>query len=335
MSPTSPNYAWTSALSQKDLATAGFSVCPAGTPSAGYYAPYCNFMADYGASAGLSQALLPYPQYNASESCGGICNPFDMNGTASYNGLQTQLLKRYTNDLSVLANYTLSKSMSNTDSGFAYANYGSLNKFNQKSEWTVAAADQKQMVNLALVYELPFGPGKALFNQGGYLGKNLWGGWQLSGAFQYASGTPLTVFTNSSDPLLNGFNRANYDSSVPLQVNYKNYYKGKPVYSTAAFSDPGFAPGNSPRNLTELRTPFSSNENLAVAKRFFAGDRVNMELRMEFFNVLNRMQVCSPDTTVSDGAESFGYVQPNGSGGSSPCQGNTPRQGQAYFKLSF
>jgi hypothetical protein len=335
MSPTSPNYAWTSALSQADLAAAGFSVCPAGTPSAGYYAPYCNFMADYGASAGLSQALLPYPQYNASESCGGICNPFDMNGTASYNGLQTQLLKRYTKDLSVLANYTFSKSMSNTDSGFAYANYGALNKFNQKAEWAVGAADQPQMLNLALVYELPFGPGKQLLNEGGYLGKNLWGGWQVSGAFQYASGTPLTVFTSSSDPLLNGFNRANYDSRVPLHVNYNNYYKGRPVYNTAAFSDPGFAAGNSSRNLAQLRTPFSSNENLALAKRFYTGEHMNMELRMEFFNVLNRMQVCSPDATVSDGANNFGYVQPNGSGGSSPCQGNTPRQGQAYFKISF
>jgi len=56
---------------------------------------------------------------------------------------------------------------------------------------------------------------------------------------------------------------------------------------------------------------------------------------MEFFNVLNRMQVCSPDGTVTDGANNFGFVQPNGSGGSSPCQGNTPRQGQAYFRISF
>ncbi|WP_446742209.1 carboxypeptidase regulatory-like domain-containing protein [Silvibacterium acidisoli] len=335
MSPDSSNFAWTSALAQKDLASAGFGVCPAGTPSAGFYAPYCNFMSDYGANAGLSQALLPYPQYNASESCGGICNPFDLTGLSSYNGLQTSLLKRYTNGLSVLANYTYSKSMSNTDSGFAYANYGSLNKYNQRAEWAVGAADQTNMTNLALVYELPFGPGKHLLNQGGYLGKNLWGGWQVSGAFQYATGTPLTVFTSSSDPLLNGFNRANYDPSVPLHVNYNNYYKGLPVYNVKAFSDPGFAPGNSSRNLTQLRTPFGSNENLALAKRFYAGEHVDMEFRMEFFNVLNRMQVCSPNTTVSAGTDNFGYVQPNGSGGSSPCQGNTPRQGQAYFKISF
>lgn len=74
---------------------------------------------------------------------------------------------------------------------------------------------------------------------------------------------------------------------------------------------------------------------LVLAKHFYAGERVNMELRMEFFNVLNRMQVCSPDATVTDGANNFGFVQPNGSGGSSPCQANTPRQGQAYFKISF
>jgi hypothetical protein len=335
MSPNSPNYAWTSPVAQADLSSAGLSFCPSGTPSAGYYAPYCNFMKDYGANAGLAQALLPYPQYNPSESCGGICNPFDLNGTSAYNGLQTQLLKRYSDGLSILANYTIARSMANTDSGFAYQNYGSLNKFDQKSEWTVTTSDQTHMINLALVYDLPVGPGKQFLSTGGYLGKNLLGGWQMSGAFQYASGTPMTIYSNSADPLLNGFNRANFDSSVPLHVNYKNYYKGKPVFTTAAFSDPGFRPGNSPRNIEQLRGPFGSNENLALAKRFYAGERVNMELRMEFFNVLNRMQVCTPDGTVTDGADNFGYVQPNGNGGSSPCQGNTPRQGQAYFKISF
>jgi hypothetical protein len=118
-------------------------------------------------------------------------------------------------------------------------------------------------------------------------------------------------------------------------MNYNNYYRGKSVFSTSAFSDPGFAPGNSPRNLTQLRSPFGSNENLALAKRFYAGERVDMELRIDFFNVLNRMQVCTPDSTVTGGANNFGFVQPNGSGGSSPCQGNTPRQGQACFRISF
>jgi len=47
------------------------------------------------------------------------------------------------------------------------------------------------------------------------------------------------------------------------------------------------------------------------------------------------MQVCGPDTNFPDGATNFGLVSPNGSGGSSTCQGNTPRQGQGFFKVTF
>ena len=56
----------------------------------------------------------------------------------------------------------------------------------------------------------------------------------------------------------------------------------------------------------------------------------------KYYNLLNRMQVCggpnagvnSTDNNVSDG--NFGLDSPGG-----PCQGNTPRQGQATFKLRF
>jgi hypothetical protein len=333
MSGDSPNHAWTSAASQDALRTAGFGFCP--DAAGGHYAPYCNFLNDYGANAGLAQALLPHPMYNPSESAGGLTNTFDMNGTALYNALQASAQKRFSQGYSILANYTLSRSMSNTDEASAYVNYGALNGFDQKPEWTVANNDQTHMLNIATVYELPIGPGTAFLNGGGWLAKNVVGGWQLSGTFQYASGTPMTIYSWSADPFLNGFNRANYDRSMPLHVNYNNYYKGKPVFSTAAFSDPGFAGGNSPRNVSALRSPFNSNENLGLAKHFFVGEHVTAELRMEFFNVLNRMQVCTPDSSVSDGTNSFGLVQPNGKGDSNPCQRNTPRQGQAFFKLNF
>jgi hypothetical protein len=122
-------------------------------------------------------------------------------------------------------------------------------------------------------------------------------------------------------------------------VNWNNYYKGLPVFNTSAFSNPGFAQGNEPRVISQLRNPFNSNENIGLAKRFFFGEHVNAELRMEFFNVLNRMQVCGigqsagTDNNIADGAR-FGVVAPNGTG-SSTCQANTPRQGEAFFKISF
>ncbi len=347
MSPNSPSFAWTSGPAQTALQTAGFSqaavTCPASSKNFGlsgtFFTPYVNFLCDFGTGAGLPQALLPYPQFLPSESCGGICNNFDMNGSAFYNALQVQTQKRFSNGLSFLVAYTLSKTLSNTDTGFSTFNFGSENKFNQKPEYAIAGQDQTHVLNISGVYELPIGPGKKILNRGGLLAKNIIGGWQLSGIFQYSTGTPLVVTATTNDPFLNGgFARANYNPNIPLNVNYNNYYLGKPVFNTAAFSDPGFAEGNSPRNLTQLRNPFTSVENIGLAKHFYFGERVTAELRIEFFNVLNRMQVCnngSIDTNLSDGPGKFGFVSANGNGGSNTCQGNTPRQGQAFFKVSF
>jgi len=340
LSPNSPNFAWTSGPSQLALQSAGFSsasvTCTNGGPTGTFFTPYTNFFCDYGSGAGLSQALLPYPQFNPSESCGGICNNFDTNGTAFYNALQVQTQKRFSGGLSFLVAYTLSKTMSNTDTGFSTFNFGSENKFNQKSEYSIAGNDQKHLLNISGVYELPIGPRKKFLNKGGLLAKNVLGGWQVSGVFQYASGTPLTIYSNNNDPFQNGFNRANFNPGLSLTVNYNNYYKGLPVFTQTAFSDPGFAQGNEPRVLSQLRNPFNANENIGLAKHFFFGERVTAELRIEFFNVLNRMQICGPDTSFNDGLLKFGRVNPDGSGGNgNGCQGNTPRQGQGFFKISF
>jgi hypothetical protein len=334
---------WTSAPAQAALQSVGFGQTTYATGTCGnpggpvtLFTPYANFCADYGPNQNLSQALLPYPMFNPSESAGGLTNQFNMAGSSVYNALQASVQKRFSNGLTFLVNYTLSKNMSNTDSGFSSFNFGAENGFNQKSEWSIAGNDQTHILNMAGVYELPIGPGKQFLNHGGTLMKNVLGGWQLSGVFTYQSGTPITIFANE-DPFLNGFNRANYNSSVPLNVNWNNYYKGLPVFNLSAFSDPGFRQGNEPRNLSGLRNPFFGNESMALAKKFFFGERVTGELRMEYANIFNRMRVCGVDNNVNDGGN-FGLVNPSTVNGvllSAPCQGNTPRQGQVFIKLSF
>ena len=338
--------AWTDPAAQAALQSNGFGAttytatsCPATSPGAGtvgtFFTPYVNFMCDYGPSQNLQQALRPYPQYSSLQ------NNFDMTGTALYNGLQAQGQKRFSDGLSFLISYTLSRTMSNTDTGFPTFNSNALNKFNQKPEWAIASNDQTHLLNITGVYELPLGPGKKLLNHGGNTAKNLIGGWQLSGNFSYASGQPFGI-SGSNDPLLNGFNRADL-TGQPIDLNWNNYYKGLPVFNPAAFSDPGsFALGTSPRNIATLRNPFQSNENVALAKKFFFGERVSAELRMEFFNILNRMQICGgPNSTnvVDTGVNhvgTFGLDSAASIGGPvSPCQANSPRQGQAYFRISF
>ncbi len=349
MSPSSPNFAWTSVVSQADLQAAGFTqtavTCGPNTNNPGasgtFFTPYVNFLCDYGASAGLSRALLPYPMFNPSESAGGLANQFNMAGSSVYNALQASIQKRYSNGLTFLINYTLSKNMSNTDSGFSSFNFGALNGFDQKSEWSISGNDQTHVLNMTGVYELPIGPGKKLLNRGGMGMKNLLGGWQLSGIFTYLSGTPISVNANNNDVFLNGFNRANYDRTVALNVNWNNYYKSLPVFNTAAFSDPGFKEGNEPRNLSVLRNPFFADEIMALAKHFYFGEHLTGELRMEYANILNRMRVCGAGNNVNDGS-SFGLVNAgtitvNGNNVlvSQPCQGISPRQGQIVLKLTF
>ncbi|HTS13338.1 MAG TPA: TonB-dependent receptor [Candidatus Limnocylindrales bacterium] len=329
--------AWTDGVNQPILQSLGFAqtsvTCPGGGPSGNFYTPYVNFLCDWGPSAPLSQALLPYPQFS------GITDNYDQTGMSLYNALQVQFQKRYASGLSFLVNYTLARNMTNTDSGFGTFNGGSLNQYNTKAEWSVADNDETHLANVSVVYELPLGPGKKFLNSGGIVAKNLLGGWQFSTFFTYQSGLPFGISANGGLPNAAG-NRADRIPGVPLTVNWDNYYQDLagnpvPVFNPAAFSAPGiWALGNTPRNV--LRNPFYSNENLAFAKHFFLGDRVSAELRVEYFNLFNRFLVgnCldenSNDSLAAGGNGNFGLE-----GLGSVCQGNSPRQGQAYFTVRF
>ncbi|MGA8029197.1 MAG: TonB-dependent receptor [Bryobacteraceae bacterium] len=283
--------------------------------------PYPTFEANF-PTATVLQALRPYPQYS------GIFNNFDDTGSSLYHAMQVTLTKRYTSGLSFLVSYNLSRMMSNTNSGFTSFASASLNKDNQKAEWSVDNNDQPQMINIAATYELPFGKGRTFMNRGGVMNAVL-GGWQISPLLTYASGTPLQV-TVAGDPLGNGTsNRPNLVSGVPLQFSYLNVYKGLPVLNVAAFTDPGpWAIGNEPRYVSGMRNPFNYNENVALAKYFPFGEKVKLKLEVEYFNVLNRVVFCGPDTNFEDvGNGNFGKVI--------TCQANSPRQGQGHLAITF
>ena len=69
---------------------------------------------------------------------------------------------------------------------------------------------------------------------------------------------------------------------------------------------------------------------MSLTKKFFFGERYTGELTIQFFTVINRMLPgACVDTNVLD--SNFGLnTQPG-----VPCQGNSPRVGQAQFKLNF
>jgi len=299
----------------------------------GLYTPYNNYLSDWG-DRPLIRALLPYPQFRM------IGNSFDTTGADKYDAVQVSLQKRTGSGLTLLVAYTLSKTIANTDSAVSSSNVRGLNQFNPAGEWSVARDDRTHVFNISQVYELPIGPGKKIFNQGGTLMKNILGGWEFSGYYTYISGTPVPIIVNGR-PLFNTFNRANIMPGS-FDVKWDNYYKGLPVFNIKKFQFPGaWRVGNAAPFYSGFRNPFESSETLAVGKKFFLGEKVNAELRAEFDNVLNRMRVCGADHMDNDPYHVSG-LDPNNTdfnfgivSAGAVCQGNTPRRGQAVLRITF
>jgi Carboxypeptidase regulatory-like domain/TonB-dependent Receptor Plug Domain len=338
--------AWTSAAAQTFMAGQGtFSqvTYPTGTcGNAGgpvtLYAPYNNFCQEQGTGAPLFVAELPFPQMPF------VTNNFDTSGADKYNALQVSLQKRTGSGLTYLLSYTLSRYLTNTDSGFSTFNFRGINPANPAAEWSVGNNDQTHVLTMAGVYELPIGPGGKYLNHGGTAMKNLLGGWKIALVNWYESGPPIQLQACADqfncDPVIGNifvFNRPNRLSSN-FNVNWSNYYKGLPVINTAAFQFPGdWTLGNGAPLYNTLRYPAYLDEDAQLSKKFFFGERVNAELGIQFFNVLNRMLLsngpgggvnCFNNNVVS---AQFGQARNS----SQPCQGNQPRTGQASFKITF
>ena len=298
--------------------------------AAGYTAPYANFASMWGSSATLAQALVPFPQY------GYIFDNFEGKGTAYYQSMQLQLEKRFTNGLAFLASYTLAREYNNTSSGFTSFIANSLNKYNQKLEWSPTTGEAPQMLKVSGTYELPIGPGKRFFSNHGITGQAL-GGWQVGWIMDYESGGANGVYQNLSFPYPNGGGqRPNRVSSVSLGTASYNlehdYFLGKGVtpqiYNPAAWSAaPDYTLGNAYRSYSALRNPAYYMEDANLRKHFYFGDRFQGILQVDYFNLFNRTQFNGPDTNVSD-VGNFGLAEYPGSNISN-------RQGQVQFRLQF
>jgi hypothetical protein len=104
-----------------------------------------------------------------------------------------------------------------------------------------------------------------------------------------------------------------------------------PAFNVNKFTFPGaWTIGNASALYNGLRFPAYYDEDLSLTKKFFFGERYSGELGIEFFNVLNRML---PGACVSTEVTSSTFGMNNSPG--VPCQGNSPRVGQAQFKLNF
>ncbi|MCI0723106.1 MAG: TonB-dependent receptor [Acidobacteria bacterium] len=296
--------------------------------------PYPSF------SGTVAQALRPFPQYGNFNQESNSFSP-ERGGSFTYHAMQLKLEKRFSQGLTFLASYTVSKNITNADSeapggaGFLGNNaFIAQNSFDPKSEKGLSQLDTPQSLVFSYTYELPVGPGKAYGNKSGAAGKLLQG-WRIGAVHTYRSGIPTAAFAcgvNTGVFALDQFTgciRANVVPGANQQGWSGNFDPTTDrFFNPAAFSVPAnFTFGNAPRSLN-LRSFPTLNEDFTIGKRTQITEDVHLDFRTEFFNVFNRHIFNAPGVFAGGNRNdpaSFGVV--NSSSG--------PRIIQFGLKLNF
>ena len=299
----------------------------------GFKKPYANFPD----SGTVIQSLRPFPQYN------GIGSSWAPLGKTWYDALQVKVTKRYSHGLELTGSYAFSKNLTNSD--------GSGNIFDRSTFKGLSAQDLPHILTVSINYRVP---------AYGFMATNRYArvalaGWTIGSVLQYTSGQLLQApaSNNSLGTYLPGQGtRQVRVPGAPLYLKDLNCGCYDPTVETvlnpAAWVDqPAGVFGNFANYYGDFRAQRRPNESMSFGKRFpVKGERVAVSLRVEFFNIFNRM-VSLPNPVTSNPATAptrqngiltggFGYLAFNQI--SSNNQNNAypaPRTGQMVFRIEF
>jgi hypothetical protein len=260
----------------------------------------------YTGTRGSDLDVLRAPNRNTNGSRIADAAPFIWESSGATSILQSVSLrvrKRLTAGLAAGANYTLSKSIDNASSIGGGGSVVAQNDQNLAAERGLSSFDQRHRFTGEWTLELPFGPNRRWFNEGGRAA--LLGGWVLNGNVQLASGTPFTarVLGNIQDVArgTNGTLRANYNGA-PIALADPTTTA---FFNTSAFSPPPSGTfGNAGRNT--IIGPGTSNVSMGLTRNITFGQNRGLSIQLLANNVFNTVQFSSIDTAVN--SRTFGYV---------------------------
>lgn len=241
-------------------------------------------------------------------------------GNSSYNALQIDVSRRLTRGLQFRANYTWSKNLDvNSALTGAQANNQPqmvMDRNDLHRDWGPSALNVTSQAVIAWTYALPFGSGK------------LSGGWQLNGITTLMSGFPFT-------PQVGANRSGDGDTRNPDRPSLNPAFDGPVVegnpnqwFNPNAFVRP---PAGTYGNLGRgtYRGPGMAALDLSLIKDIAASERMKVQFRSEFFNILNHTNLGTPNAIVFSGPA----ISP--SAGLITATATTSRQIQFGLKLIF
>jgi hypothetical protein len=222
-------------------------------------------------------ALRPYLGYGAirlSENA----------GHSIYNSLQVSADRRYRNGLKIGVAYTFAKSQDNASDKRTVV----WNTYDDTNFYGPSDYDRRHVLNFYYIYDLPF------FRAQDTLMKNILGGWQISGATFYRTGTPNSIQQTATDVAGVGDQSIGQPWNVVGDINSgvnNTFSNGAAVDNNFFFNPKAFAApatgtfGNSTRNL--FYNPGQNEWDIAIFKNFRTKGTSFVQFRAEVFNLFN------------------------------------------------
>jgi len=250
------------------------------------------------------------------------CIPFgDMdanfsNGSSIYHGFSTNLRKRFNRHYEFLASYTWSHAID--DSTDLQSTTTPQDSYFPGVDRSTSLFDQRHRFVFSGVYQT----GKL---SGGGFGSKLLSDWTFAPLIEFASGRPFNIITGNGD----NFQLSSLTGRPNTFVNPACGPVVKSKFSpTGVLQEPCAAnydgtllslDGDLGRNAGV--TPWTVFNDLRVARRVYFGERVNLDLMADIFNIANRFNVAA--------------VSPLWTNAGQPTAAYDPRQFQFAMKLNW
>lgn len=225
------------------------------------------------------------------------------NGGSSYNSMQTVYAHHFGAGLSVLANYTYSKCMTDQGAITDGINYRAqwLPGFGISRDFTLCPNDAKQVIHASGSYDLPFGQARRFLASTNPAGQAVLGGWGVNYIVTYQSGQPITIGCPTPTTSYFGCN-ANLVPGVSVSAGA---HTQKDWLNPNAFSNPPVATMLGETNVASLgsepnqvRGPGFTNVDASVFKEFPVKDTVHLQFRAEAYNLFNHPQFDNPTANL-------------------------------------
>ena len=233
---------------------------------------------DPGPAPGVVQPRRPYQPF-------GTINYYESGANSFLSQVQLGMARRLASGLSFGAEYQFSKELSEQPFGIS----APTSPFNARLDWGNADFVRTHYVILNYTYDLPFGKGRHFAFSG--LSDKIFGGWQIAGISSLGTGQPFSVTFNST---VVGWPSSRAD----IVGNPNGAGTIDQWFNPAAYAVPApYTYGNSARN--SLFGPGIVNWDQAVYKKTNITERINIEFRAEFFNIMNHANFDVPASNIS------------------------------------